>query len=141
MSEARPGRRRRELRDEHVRTFQLALAVGVRVAMGTDAGAYGHGHNAVEFRHLVEAGMTPLEAIVAGTGTAAACLGLAKDLGTLEPGKFADLLVVDGDPLADIGTLNRQERRLIVMKGGVIHVDRRGGPSGGPENGAPSVGP
>jgi imidazolonepropionase-like amidohydrolase len=84
----------------------------VRIAMGADAGVYGHGHNAVELRHPVEAGMTPLEAITASTRTAAACLVLEGKLGTLEAGKPADLLV-DGDPLADIGLQDRQERRSL----------------------------
>jgi imidazolonepropionase-like amidohydrolase len=92
--------------------------------MGTDAGAYGHGHNAVELRLLTEAGMTPMQAIVASTKMAAACLGLEADLGTLEVGKLADLLVVDGDPIREIGILDEKEKIALVMKGGAVAVDR-----------------
>jgi imidazolonepropionase-like amidohydrolase len=106
------------------RTLERALALGVRVAMGTDAGAYGHGHNAREVRLLVESGLTPMQALVASTSTAAACLRMQADVGTLEAGKYADLLVVDGDPLADTGLLEDPERLRLVLKGAVAYVDR-----------------
>lgn len=114
-----------EMNDDHRRSLEAAMAAGIPVAMGTDAGGYGHGQNAVELRLLVEAGMTPMQAIVASTATAAACLDMANDVGTLEAGKFADLLVVDGDPLRDIAILERPEALTIVMKGGRTYVDRR----------------
>ena len=113
-----------ELVDEHRRSLEMAMEAGIPIAMGTDAGAYGHGHNAVELRLMTEAGMTPMQAIVASTKTAAACLGLESELGTLEPGKFADLLVIDGDPLCDIGILDRKEHIALVMKNGTVCVDR-----------------
>lgn len=113
-----------ELYGDAMRTVQLAMDAGVKVAMGTDAGAFGHGHNATELQHLVEAGMTPMESIVASTKTAAECLGMEADLGTVERGKYADLLVVEGDPLADIRLLDEQERVLLVMKAGTIYVNR-----------------
>ncbi len=117
-------RKAQELYEDHIRTVQMAMDAGIPVVMGTDAGAYGHGHNAVELQHLVEAGMTPMQSIVASTKTAAECLGLEREIGTLESGKYADLLVVDGDPLADISIFDQQERLAMVMKGGIASVDR-----------------
>ncbi len=119
-------RKAAEMADAHRRSLEAAMRAGIPVAMGTDAGGYGHGHNAVELGLLVEAGMTPMEAIVASTATAAACLGLEKDIGTIEPGKLADILVIDGDPLADIDILDCQERISLVMKGGAEVIRRRG---------------
>jgi len=106
------------------RTIQRALELDVRMAMGTDAGAYGHARNAREVQFLVEAGVSPMKAIVMSTGDAAECIGLGPEVGRLEAGKYADLLVVDGDPLADPGILARQERLAMVVKGGRACVDR-----------------
>jgi imidazolonepropionase-like amidohydrolase len=117
-------RKATELYGDHLDTIRMAREAGIPIVMGTDAGGYGHGHNAVELQYLVEAGLTPMESIVAGTKTAAECLGMEREIGTLERGKYADLLVVDGDPLADVGMLDRQERLLLVMKGGAMCVDR-----------------
>ena len=114
-----------EMADEHRRSLELAMEAGIPIAMGTDAGGYGHGHAPTELRLLVEAGMTPMQAIVASTSVAAACCGLDADIGTLQPGKYADLLLVDGDPLRDIGVLARKESISLVMKGGQIVIDRR----------------
>jgi len=122
-------RKAHELAEDHIRTVQMAMDAGIPVVMGTDAGAYGHGHNAVELQHLVEAGMSPMQAIIASTKTAAECLGLAQEIGTLERGKYADLLVMDGDPLADISLFDRQERLAMVMKGGTAAVDRLARPA------------
>ncbi len=91
---------------------------GVRVAFGTDASIARHGSNAREFSLLVQAGFTPLEAIQAATVAAAEHLGLADEIGTLAPGKAADLVAVRGDPLADVREL---ERVRFVMKGGEIY--------------------
>ena len=118
-------RKAAEMGDDHRRTLELAMAAGIPIAMGTDAGGYGHGQNAMELRLLVEAGMTPMEAILASTKVASGCLGLEADLGTLEPGKYADLLLVDGDPLRDIGVLERADAISLVMKGGAVAIDRR----------------
>ena len=118
-------RKANELYDDAVRTMQMAKDAGIPIVMGTDAGGYGHGHNAVELQYLVDAGLSPMEAIVAGTQTAAACLGMEQDIGTLEPGKYADVLVIDGDPLSDVRMLDAAARISLVMKGGTIAVDRR----------------
>ncbi len=117
-------RKAMEAHEEHKKSIQKALDAGIRIAMGTDAGAYGHGHHARELELLVEAGLTPMQAIVASTGTAAACIGLDKEVGTLGPGKYADLLLVEGDPLADVRVLQDRARLRMVMKGGVRYVDR-----------------
>ncbi len=117
-------RKATELADDHRRTLEAAMRAGIPIAMGTDAGFYGYGHSAMELRLMVEAGMTPLEAIVASTKIAAECLDMAADLGTIEAGKLADLIVVDGDPLNEIGVLDCPERIGLVMKCGVVHVNR-----------------
>lgn len=113
-----------EMMDAHRRSLEMAMEAGIPVAMGTDAGAYGHGHNAMELRLMTEAGMSPMQAIVASTKTAAACLGMDGDLGTLEPGKLADILVVDGDPIRDISILEQKEKIALVMQGGSVYADR-----------------
>jgi imidazolonepropionase-like amidohydrolase len=82
-----------------------------------------HGDNARELELMVRHGLTPMEAIVAATGTAAEVCRLADSVGTVEAGKQADLLVVDGDPLTDIGLLRDQSQLLLVMKGGKAYVD------------------
>ncbi len=113
----------REFREHHIETVQQAMRYGVRVVAGTDAGGWFHGNNAVELDMLVDAGMSPMQAIVAGTSEAATCCGLRPNLGTLEAGKLADLIVVDGDPLGDITVLQERERVKVVMKEGKIYRD------------------
>jgi imidazolonepropionase-like amidohydrolase len=93
----------REVSEIHRASFAKAVAAGVRVAMGTDSGVTPHGDNLRELALMVEGGMTPMQALVATTSSAAELMGLAAELGTLEPGKRADLVVVDGDPL-DVAT-------------------------------------
>jgi imidazolonepropionase-like amidohydrolase len=85
----------------------------VKVALGTDAGVYPHGLNGREFGKMVEMGLTPLQAIQAGTVNAADLLGWAERVGTIEPGKWADIVAVDGDPLRDVTAL---EHVKFVMK-------------------------
>lgn len=102
----------------HAAVMRKAVARGVRVAFGTDAGVFQHGRNAEEFQLLVEVGLTPARALQAATVDAAALLGLSDRLGALEPGKLADIVAVPGDPLADIRVM---ERVFFVMKEGVIH--------------------
>jgi imidazolonepropionase-like amidohydrolase len=95
-----------------------AFAAGVKVAFGTDAAVYPHGLNAGEFHVYVKLGMTPLAAIQTATINAADLLGWTKQAGTLEPGKFADMIAVDGDPTKDVTTL---EHVKFVMKGGTVY--------------------
>jgi imidazolonepropionase-like amidohydrolase len=99
-------------------SFPKALAAGVKIAMGTDAGGFGHGRNAGELAHMVEAGMTPMQAIVAATRMGADCMGLGDEVGRLRPGFLADLLVVDGDPLADVRVLEDRARLRLILKDG-----------------------
>jgi len=112
--------------EHHIESIQRALRVGVKVVAGTDAGGHGHPANAGELACLVKAGMTPMQALQAATGWAAECLGREADLGTVEPGKLADLIVVAGDPLADIGALQDVDKIKLVLKGGEIAADRLG---------------
>ncbi len=94
-----------------------AFASGVKVAFGTDAAVYPHGLNAHEFAVMVKLGLTPLQAVQAATINAADLLGWSGKVGTLEPGAWADIVAVDGDPLKDVTTL---ERVKFVMKGGEV---------------------
>ena len=113
----------REFREHHIETVQQAMRYGVRVVAGTDAGGWFHGNNAIELDMLAGAGMTPMQAIIAGTKEAAACCGLDRDLGTVEPGKLADLIVVNGNPLGDITVLQERESIRLVMKEGRVFRD------------------
>jgi imidazolonepropionase-like amidohydrolase len=94
-----------------------AFAAGVKVGFGTDAAVYPHGLNAHEFAVMVKLGLTPLQAIQAATINDADLLGWSDKVGALDPGKWADMVAVDGDPLADVTTL---ERVKFVMKGGEV---------------------
>ena len=109
----------------HLESICLARQAGVAVAMGTDAGTPFnlHGENLQELQLLVQhCGFSPLEAIEAGTRVSAQVLGLEKELGTIEEGKFADLVVVDGDPLDDINILlQRTSIRLVVHSGRIVN--------------------
>jgi imidazolonepropionase-like amidohydrolase len=88
-----------EVVDVHRESFRKAVAAGVKVAMGTDSGVTPHGQNLRELELMAEGGMTPAQVLVATTRTAAELMGLQDELGTVEPGKRADLVLVDGDPL------------------------------------------
>ncbi len=116
--------RARELEGHHVASLRAALAAGVKIAAGTDAGGHGHPANAMEIACLVRAGMAPLEALRAATGWAAECIGRDDDLGTVENGKLADLVVVTGDPLADVTLLQDPARIALVLKDGEIAANR-----------------
>ncbi|OLD96193.1 MAG: Xaa-Pro dipeptidase [Gemmatimonadetes bacterium 13_1_20CM_4_69_16] len=100
--------------------FKKAVQAGVKIAFGTDAGVYPHGWNAKQFAHMVRWGLTPMQAIQAATVNAADLLGWADRVGAIEPGKFADLIAVMGDPLQDVTVL---EHVGFVMKGGAVVKD------------------
>jgi imidazolonepropionase-like amidohydrolase len=107
------GQRQRE-------SFERAVKAGVKMAFGTDAGVYPHGDNAKQFFYMVKFGMTPAQAIRAATSSAADLIGRSADVGTVEPGKFADLIAVSADPLQDVRAL---ENVGFVMKGGAVVKD------------------
>ena len=99
--------------------FKAALDAGVPIAYGTDIGVFEHGQVAMDFRYLVSYGMTPLQAIQSATLVAARLLRLEAEIGTLEAGRAADIIAVDGDPLKDITTLERV--RFVLREGRVAH--------------------
>jgi imidazolonepropionase-like amidohydrolase len=105
----------------HQESVSAAIAAGVKVAMGTDSGVAPHGQNLRELTLMVERGMTPAQALVATTRTAAELLGVGDELGSLEPGKRADVVVVDGDPLEVDKLADRIES---VWKDGLRMFDR-----------------
>lgn len=100
--------------------FQRAVQAGAKMAFGTDAGVYPHGDNAKQFYYMVKFGMTPAQAIRAATTSAADLIGRSKDVGSVEPGKYADIIAVSADPLQDVRVL---ENVGFVMKGGVVYKD------------------
>lgn len=104
------GRKQRE-------TFRAAHAAGVKMVFGTDGGVYPNGDNARQFAKMVEWGMTPIEAIRAATLSAAEALGRSQDVGEIAPGRYGDLIAVDGDPLQDVTVLTRV---AAVVKGGKL---------------------
>ena len=108
--EALVGRTQRE-------NFRKAAQAGARLAYGTDAGVYPHGWNGKQFAKMVEWGLTPMQAIQTATVNAADLLGWSDRVGSVQAGRFADIVAVSGDPLADIKQL---ENVSFVMKGGVV---------------------
>jgi imidazolonepropionase-like amidohydrolase len=113
------------LGDRQKVNFQKAVNAGVRIAMGTDAGTpfNPHGRNGQELRRMVELGLTPTDAIRAATSSASSLLGLDQQIGSVEPGKLADLIVVDGNPLEDIALLENPNRIVTVIQEGEIVKD------------------
>jgi imidazolonepropionase-like amidohydrolase len=103
--------------------IKRAFENGVKIAFGTDAAVYPHGLNAHEFAVYVQIGMTPLQAIQTATVNAADLLGWSDRIGTLEPGKFADIVAVNGDPTKDVTVL---QNPVMVMKGGVLYKQAAG---------------
>lgn len=99
-------------------SISAAVAAGVPVALGTDAGIHAQGRNLTELAHLVRVGLSPLEAVRAGTLVGARLLRLDHALGSVEPGKLADLVITDADPLGDIGALADPQRVRGVVQGG-----------------------
>src|SRR5215471_1117949 len=107
----------------HGETFRRAVNAGVKIAFGTDVGGFDWGIDpAIEFPLMVKYGMTPAQAIRSATTTAAEMLGMQNDLGSIAAGKFADLVAVKGDPLSDIGWLQKID---FVMKGGEVYKSPR----------------
>lgn len=98
-------------------TFRAAQAAGVKMLFGTDGGVYPNGNNALQFAKMVEWGMTPMQAIQAATRNAAEALGKTDDLGAIAPGRYGDIIAVDGDPLQDVRAL---EHVAFVMKAGKV---------------------
>jgi imidazolonepropionase-like amidohydrolase len=121
--------RGRDLEPHHIESLQRALQAGVKVGAGTDAGGHQHLINARELQCLVDAGMSPMQALQTATGWAAECLGIEREVGTIQAGKLADLVVVDGDPLQDIAVLQDHQRMKLVFKEGQCCVDRRVSPA------------
>jgi imidazolonepropionase-like amidohydrolase len=103
-----------------------AFRSGVRVALGTDAGVYPHGENGGEFWSMVELGLTPTQALQAGTVNAAELMGWSDRVGSIRKGKFADMVAVKGNPVADVRLLQHVE---FVMKDGVVYKDEISSPS------------
>jgi imidazolonepropionase-like amidohydrolase len=112
--------RSRQLKDVKERSFQLVLKAGLPIGFATDAAVVPHGSNAREFGYRVRLGQSPMAAISSATKTAAEIIGWSDRVGTIEAGKFADLIAVAGDPLKDITEL---ERVSFVMKGGAVYKD------------------
>jgi len=100
--------------------FKRAYAAGVKIAFGTDSGVSNHGDNAREFGYMVDAGMPPMEAILAATKNAADLIGASDRIGSIQPGRFADVIAVAGNPLSSIAELRHI---TFVMKGGVVYKD------------------
>jgi len=104
--------------EAHRQSFRRAVEAGVKVAMGTDAGVGKHGENGRELVLMVENGMTPMQAIVASTANAARLMHLDEHVGTLEVGKLADVVIVDGDIVGDIRKIADPTNVKLVLKGG-----------------------
>jgi imidazolonepropionase-like amidohydrolase len=126
----------RRVVESHKRTFQNAMRLGVKIVFGTDVGAFPHGTNNREFSYMVEYGMSPLEAIRSATVRAAELLRMDKDIGAIAPGRYADIIAVEGDPLQNIEAIKRVR---FVMKGGHVIVGPGGadGSSGSGRSGGP----
>ena len=109
--------------------FRKAVAAGVRIAFGTDSGVYPHGLNPIQLPYMVRYGMTPFGAIQAATIVSARMMGWDDRVGSLDVGRFADLVAVRGDPLAaaDGSGLEALREPVVVMKGGAIVRDDRDG--------------
>ena len=118
-SEKARSKQIKELKDK---SFQMVLKAGLPIGFATDAAVVPHGQNAREFGYRVRLGQSPMAAIVSATRTAAEIMGWSDRVGTIEGGKFADLIAVAGDPLRDITEL---ERVTFVMKGGVVIKQER----------------
>lgn len=112
-------RKNRETTDLQRANFAKAVKAGVRIGYGTDSGIYPHGDNARQFAYMVKYGMTPLDAIRAATQSAAASLGRSQELGSIAPGKFADMIAIQGDPLENIDLMRRVSG--VIKEGHLVH--------------------
>ncbi|MGZ8585851.1 MAG: amidohydrolase family protein, partial [Actinomycetota bacterium] len=110
-------RKNRETTQAQREGFERCVEAGVRLAFGTDSGAYPHGMNARQFAYLVKHGMSPMQAIRSATVVAADLLGWSDRVGAIRPGAFADLVAVAGDPLGDVDVLTDV---AVVVKGGEV---------------------
>lgn len=113
----------REVLEIHKASIAKAHKAGVKIAMGTDAGVMKHGTNLRELGLMTEVGMSPMEAIIASTKTAAECMGWENKVGTIEAGKLADIVIVKGNPLEDIYSLADNDNIQVVIKDGKIEKD------------------
>jgi imidazolonepropionase-like amidohydrolase len=109
---------RRRIVAHHKEVFQKAMKLGVKICFGTDVGAFEHGTSAREFLKMVEYGMKPIDAIRSATVRAAELLRLEKQRGSINTGKFADIIAVEGNPLDDVKSLTRVQ---FVMKAGKVY--------------------
>lgn len=109
---------RKRVIQRHKETFQKAMKMGIKIAFGTDVGAYEHGTSVREFVKMVEYGMKPVDAIRSATLTASELLRMEQTIGTLEPGKYADVIAVDGNPLENIRAL--QEVTFVMKEGKIM---------------------
>ncbi|MGB4326102.1 MAG: amidohydrolase family protein [Bacillota bacterium] len=117
----------REAKQAHLDSFLKAYKAGVKIAMGTDAATpfNCHGNNAQELELMVNAGMKPRDALVSATARGAELMGWGDRMGQVKPGFWADLILVDGNPLEDVKVLQDKRNIKLVIKGGEIQVDRR----------------
>jgi imidazolonepropionase-like amidohydrolase len=115
----------REVAEVHKENIARAFRSGVKIAMGTDSGVGPHGNNLRELGLMCDIGMTPMQAVVASTKTAAECLEWQDRLGTLEKGKLADLVIWKKDPLEDISSLADSDNAVVIFKDGKLVKDLR----------------
>lgn len=114
-----------EIADIHDKNIRKAYEAGIRIVMGTDCGVVPHGLNLEELSFLCDIGMSPEESIMAGTKYAAECLEMDDKIGTIEKGKFADIIISKKDPIAHIKSLGNPDNIVLVMKEGKIFKDLR----------------
>jgi imidazolonepropionase-like amidohydrolase len=115
-------RKLEESQESTIKVLERAVAAGVRIAFGTDSGVYPHGLNGRQFAWYVRCGMSPLDALRSATLVASELMGWRDRVGSLEPGRFADLVAVEGNPLDDVSLLAEP---VVVAKGGRVAFDRR----------------
>ncbi len=119
-------RKAMEAQEAHIASFKKAYEAGVKIALGTDAATpfnY-HGKNALELELMVNAGMKPVDALLAVTKMGSELMGWGDKMGQVKPGFWADLILVDGDPLADVRVLQDTSKIKLVVKGGKVVVRR-----------------